>query len=406
MIQRVEEGAGPGQSLPVTLDEILKRSKAAGEPSWLSKFREESLMRFSETPLAFGRYSRLRLNWCDLPIRPAIIRELEGPPNGPDATQRNGGSFAFSALSSYAAGADEASFRRHFHSEQQWDSLALAAWTEGAALSWKNGGTDPSIRRVLFESPGGLVLEPILLDVAPHSEARLFLHWRGGELPALHLTTIGGGVGEGGRLKVFLLHEGAEIHHHLSFKTNLGKDSTVEVFSAWVGGKWTVARFCGEMGEPGASWSESHAIVGTRREHLDLDSQVRHRMAHTRSDVLVKTVASGSARAVFTGNILMEKEAEHSEAYLADHVLLLSPKARADSIPGLEIKALEVKAAHAASVGQVDEDQLFYLESRGLDPDRARHLIVIGFLESLFGRSPFDMIPEMLDPILESKVLE
>jgi Fe-S cluster assembly protein SufD len=405
MMPSLDERAASGQVLPVTLEAILERSKAAGEPPWLTAMRAEHLMRFAEKAAGFGRYSRLKLNWRDLPIRPALIRELN-PLRGQSATAHGGdGSFDFSSFSRQVARMDEASFRKMFDSEQPWDCLTLAAWSEGAALTWKNGGSDEAIRQIRFESQGGLVMEPLSLDVAPGADARLFLHWRGGELPALHLTAIGGRVGEGSRLKVFLLHEGAGVHHHLSFKTSLGKDSTVEVFNAWVGGKWTVARFCGDMGEPGAIWKESHAIVGTGKEHLDLDSQVRHRMHHTRSDVLVKTVASGSARAVFTGNILMEKEADHSEAYLADHVLLLSPQARADSIPGLEIKALDVKAAHAASVGQVDEEQLFYLESRGLAPDRARHLVVVGFLESLFGRVPFDIIPDLLDPILEDKVL-
>ena len=147
-------------------------------------------------------------------------------------------------------------------------------------------------------------------------------------------------------------------------------------------------------------------VLTSGRDHLEIDSQVVHSDHHTRSDVQVKTVAADASRAIFTGNIRMEKEARMGEAYLADHVLLLSPQARADSVPGLEIKALEVKAGHAASVGQLDDEQLFYLESRGLDPAQARHLVVVGFLASLFERAPFPFVSDILNPELESKVVK
>jgi Fe-S cluster assembly scaffold protein SufB len=100
----------------------------------------------------------------------------------------------------------------------------------------------------------------------------------------------------------------------------------------------------------------------------------------------------------------MEKSAALSEAVLQDHVLLLSPEAHADSVPGLEIETLEVKAAHAATVGQVDEEELFYLQSRGLEPAEARRLIVLGFLRSLLERAPLPWAAEAVDTVLEKKV--
>jgi Fe-S cluster assembly protein SufD len=159
-----------------------------------------------------------------------------------------------------------------------------------------------------------------------------------------------------------------------------------------------------DLSEPGSSWRETHLISTGGKEHLDLDSQVRLAARHTYSDIQVKAVADGNSRAIFTGNLLMEPAAVQSEAYLADHILLLSDGARADSIPGLEIKAADVKASHAASVGQVDEEQMFYLESRGLAPAEARRLIVVGFLRSLMERMPLPFVQEILDPLLETKV--
>jgi Fe-S cluster assembly protein SufD len=240
--------------------------------------------------------------------------------------------------------------------------------------------------------------------VEPRAEACLFFRWDGSEEPSFHLTSLQGHVAAGSRLKIFLLHQGLGSHHRISSALELERDASVEVFCAWIGGKWTVARMGADLSEPGSSWRETHLISTAGREHLDLDSQVRLAAKHTYSDIQVKAVADGNSRAIFTGNLLMEPAAAQSEAYLADHVLLLSENARADSIPGLEIKAADVKASHAASVGQVDEEQLFYLESRGLAPAEARGLIIVGFLRSLMDRAPLPFVQEILDPLLEAKV--
>jgi hypothetical protein len=374
-----------------------------GEPGWLSELRKESLRRFAESPREFGKYTRLRLDWASLPEASPLFAapafEVEGAApvelGSPRAT-----------LLSRAVRGDGEIFKAPPGAPTAWDHLVLAGWREGLHMRWEAGERDGAVPHLTLGSEGGLVLEPLVLDVRERAEASLFLHWRGGEQPSLHLSTLLGSVGDGARLKVFLLHEGRGSHHHLSASFDLGRDAEVEVFCAWMGGRWSVGRMAGDMSSPGSRWKESHMVVASGREHLDLDSQVRHGGPNTSSDVQVKTMAAGSSRTIFTGNILMEKEANLAEAHLSDHVLLLSPEARADSIPGLEIKAMDVKAAHAASVGQVDEDQLLYLMSRGLDPARARHLIVVGFLESLLMRSPFRFAGEILDPLLEEKVVE
>lgn len=388
------------------LEDLVRQAVHAGEPAWSESSRRRHLMHFGETPLSFGRYSRMKLDWTALPAAPPRFGGGPGPAEGLEPLGGPGEGARMAPLTRALRHLGEGEWEAFFPSPTPTESFVLAGWTEGAVLSWRRGepGGPPAYLRL--ESSGGLVLEPLLIRVEEGAEASLVLHWVGGGDPAFVMSAVSARVAPGASLKLFLLHEGGAAHHHVNLRVDLGRDASAQLFGAWVSGKWTLARVQADMPEPGGSWSESHMMVAGSREHADLDTQVRHLSRHTASDVQVRTVADGASRAVFTGNILMEAEAQGGRAFLADHVLLLSPQARADSIPGLEIKAQEVQAAHQASVSPVDEEQMFYLESRGLEPRQARHLIVVGFLESLFDRACLPIIPSVLDPILEEKVAE
>ncbi len=403
MLSVAKQNPSPlGSSVSLTLERLLPEGRFQAEPDWLAALRKDHFARFMEGDHSFGRYSRLKTDWTALtPVAPQF--HLSGGADGGMLPVPGTGPLVRRLADALRAETGE-HLPGHLKALTTWDHLVLAGWQDGVAVSWPSGSEAADLPGIVFENPGGLVLEPLLLEVAPRQEATLFVRWTGGGPPALHLSSLMGNVGEGASLKVFLLHDCEGLHHHLSNQLQLGRDASVEVFTAWTAGKWTVARWAADLAQPGAEWRETHLIFTSGKDHLDVDSQVRLASHHTHCDVQVKTVATESSRAIFTGDIIMAKEAVQSEAYLADHVLLLSKGARADSIPGLEIKAADVKASHAASVGQVDEEQLFYLESRGLDPASARHLIVVGFLESLLDRAPVSFVSEMLGPILEGKV--
>jgi|WetSurMetagenome_2_1015567.scaffolds.fasta_scaffold12338_5 hypothetical protein len=395
MIQAINAAAPKRTGENLTLDHLLGAWPRPADAPWYAELRERYLSSFREADKSFGRYSRLRLDWSALqPVTPRFKTvDVQGVLRGD-----------IQPLSTALGTVGEAALAPLLRPQNLWDRLLLAGWREGAYLQWGSDDTDGKARGLCIECDSGLSLEPVVLDVAARAEALLFIRWSGSPDPAFRLTSLLGRVGDGATLKVVLLHDAEAEHHLIQGSLELGRDASVEVFGAWVGGKWTVARFGAELAQPGSNWRETHVILTDGKEHLDLDSQVLQAARHTSCDVQVKTVAAGESRAIFTGNILMETGAVQSAAHLSDHVLLLSRGARADSIPGLEIKAADVTAAHAASVGQVDEEQIFYLESRGLSREEATHLIVVGFLRSVLDRSPMESLPDLLDPILESKV--
>lgn len=127
-------------------------------------------------------------------------------------------------------------------------------------------------------------------------------------------------------------------------------------------------------------------------QHLDHDTQQNHRAAHTHSDLLVKGALKGSSRSVWRGMIYVAPEAQRADGYQANPNLMLSDQAHADSIPGLEILADDVRCTHGATVGQMDPETLFYLRSRGIAAPQAERLIVEGFFEPILADMPFDQV--------------
>jgi Fe-S cluster assembly protein SufD len=117
--------------------------------------------------------------------------------------------------------------------------------------------------------------------------------------------------------------------------------------------------------------------------HFDTSTFVHHKVPNTSGNILFKGVVNDNGTSIFQGMIRIDHDAQHTDSFMGNHNLLLSNDARADSIPKLEIEADDVRASHGVTVGQVDEEQLFYLKSRGIKEEDAEEMIVGGFLESI-----------------------
>lgn len=136
----------------------------------------------------------------------------------------------------------------------------------------------------------------------------------------------------------------------------------------------------------GAYAEHSDIIFGNKNQAFDITADMTHLAPNTRGRILVKSVLKDTAKSLFKGMIKIRKNAKASESYLAGHAILLDKGAKSDAIPGLEIETNEVKATHSVSVAQMDEEQMFYLMSRGFSKDSARRIIIDGFLEPLARR--------------------
>ncbi len=139
-------------------------------------------------------------------------------------------------------------------------------------------------------------------------------------------------------------------------------------------------------------------------QHLDHDTQQNHRAPHTTSDLLFKGALEDQSRSVWQGMIYVAPDAQKTDGYQANPNLLLSKEARADSIPGLEILADDVRCTHGATVGKIDPVEVFYLQCRGIPKEEAERLIVRGFFDPIMQRIPFEGVRARLEQAIVDKL--
>jgi Fe-S cluster assembly protein SufD len=154
------------------------------------------------------------------------------------------------------------------------------------------------------------------------------------------------------------------------------------------------------MNEEGAEcWVDGLYVVGDN-QHSDTHSVIDHKQPYCNSHQLYKGILDSNGRAVFNGKVFVREGAQKTDAMQTNKNLLLSPLARVDTKPQLEIYADDVKCAHGAAVGQLDQDQLFYLEARGINPELGKSLLTYGFAEEVIEKIRIESIREELDQIV------
>ena len=139
-------------------------------------------------------------------------------------------------------------------------------------------------------------------------------------------------------------------------------------------------------------------------QHLDHDTQQNHLVPHTTSDLLFKGALMGKSRSVWQGMVYVAPGAQKTDGYQANRNLVLSDAARADSIPGLEILADDVRCTHGATVGKLEAEPLFYLKSRGIPHAEAEKIVVEGFFDPIFQRIPFEGVRERFQQYIADKM--
>ena len=176
---------------------------------------------------------------------------------------------------------------------------------------------------------------------------------------------------------------------------------------------WVTATFGGRLNKlnqvsvldgPGCNVKMLGLSFTDRRQHLDVSTAQEHVSPHTSSDLLYRTVLKDRAQTAWGGNIYVYPAANYTDAYQKNDNLVLSERAHADTLPGLEIQAHEVRCTHGATAGKIDPEQVFYLMSRGMSYAQAERLIVEGFFEPVLKRIPLESVQEELSQSITRKL--
>jgi Fe-S cluster assembly protein SufD len=222
---------------------------------------------------------------------------------------------------------------------------------------------------------------------------------------SLHAGIVEVYVGPGANLRFVELQSwGNQLWNFSHERARVDRDGNLDWIFGAVGSHLTKNFTDLDLVGVGASGRLSGFYFTNGRQHLDHDTQQNHLAPHTTSDLLFKGALKNQSRSVWQGMIYVAPGAQKTDGYQANRNLVLSPKARADSIPGLEILADDVRCTHGATVGKIDPDQVFYLRTRGIPYHEAERLIVEGFFDPIMQRIPFDGVRSRFQQAIHEKM--
>ena len=257
----------------------------------------------------------------------------------------------------------------------------------------ESAASEPVVLRLRGDSADALVWGHVVIDVRPFAQATVVLEHTGSATYGEHLSVI---VGDGATLRLVHLQTwDSDAVHSAHVSVRVGRDATFRSFQGSLGGSAVRVLETVEYAGPGGDAELLGIFFSKAGQHLEHRMLVDHAVPHCRSNVLYKGALTGDpeageagiARSVWIGDVLIRAAAVGTETYELNRNLLLSQATRADSVPNLEIETGEiVGAGHASATGRFDDEQLFYLQSRGIPADVATRLVVRGFFAEVIHR--------------------
>jgi Fe-S cluster assembly protein SufD len=297
---------------------------------------------------------------------------------------------------------------------------SLVGWNEKFAAHnaavWKHGLLVEVPRGVVVEKPlyvrvassgeGGALFYRLL--VVAHEASRFTLieeYTSSAAGPAYTNAAVELFIEQAAKLEyVSIQNLSYETWHFATHHARVGRDAELDWVAGGFGSKKGKVRIQNDLNGPGATSRVTGAYFADGDQHLDYDTFQEHIAPNTESDFAFKGALREEARAVWRGMIRVEPDAQKTNAYQENRNLLLSERAHADSIPGLEIMANDVRCTHGATIGRVDKEQLFYLMARGLSRAEAERLIVRGFFQDILDRIDLEPVRDALGAALEARI--
>jgi Fe-S cluster assembly protein SufD len=265
--------------------------------------------------------------------------------------------------------------------------------------------TGPVVIEHHLNASGSTVASRLSIRVGSMAELGVVERWTSEEhLRALSVSATKVTVEDGGHLRFVTIQQLGESVEQISHQDlTTGRDASLRSMAVALGGNYARLRSDATIVGPGGSNELLAVYLSGGTQMHDFRTLQHHTAPRTTSDLLFKGGVQDHAASVYSGLIRIAKEARLTVANQTNRNLLLSPDARAESVPNLEIENNDVKCSHASAVGPIDDDQRYYLESRGVPPRVAEQLIVQGFFADLLLKLPIDGLAPALTAATASK---
>jgi Fe-S cluster assembly protein SufD len=286
------------------------------------------------------------------------------------------------------------------------DRVAAAAWSAfgQATVVTLDGTPSPVTIRVAGPGEGRSAAGHLQVRTTRHTQATVVVEYRGSGAVADNLEVV---LADGSRLELVVTDEWADDAVHVGARHySVGRDATLRSTSVSLGGDLVRVSETVSYAGPGGDAELRGLGYADAGQHLEQRLLVDHSVPHCRSDVLYKNALQGDgAHTVWIGDVVIRAAAEATETFEFNRNLVLTERARADSVPNLEIETGEITGAgHASATGRFDDEQLFYLQSRGIPEDVARRLVVRGFFGEILSKITLPELRERLEAAVEAEL--
>ncbi|MDX6385740.1 MAG: Fe-S cluster assembly protein SufD [Blastocatellia bacterium] len=285
-------------------------------------------------------------------------------------------------------------------------ALNTALFTSGLFLKVPRGVAVEAPIHLLFigentgDGPPPAAFPRVMIVAEENSSATIIESYASPQDQGVYLTNaiIDVSLADDARVQHYKIQrESTAAFHVATTRAELGPKSSYSTTTINFGAALSRHDIRVQMDHEGAECSVDGLYMVDGSQHTDTHSVIDHRQPHCTSHQLYKGILDGKSRAVFNGKVFVRHDAQQTDARQTNKNLLLSTDARVDTKPQLEIYADDVKCTHGAAVGQLDEDEMFYLESRGINPALARNMLTYGFAEEVIERIGIESIRRELD---------
>ncbi len=432
------------KDLSLSLTQIEALGRGLGEPGWMTDLRREALQVYESTALpihsdeawrrtdlselslgdleinALGRLARVKRPKADL-LRPLAGKEHGGQivigdeepriiPLHPDLVRQG---VIFEPLGSAT--------RNHAEIVQRYlgqvvpprdgkFSALAAALADTGVLAYVPPGVDVTLplHSVCWTSELGLRAWRVLV-VVDEGAHLTYVHENAspdGKQAAVRVGLVETIVRRNATLRLVELQSwGLNVWNFTHERARVEQGANLDWVFGGTGSRLTKSFMTVDLLGEGSVGKMSGFYFADGIQHLDHDTQQNHQAPHTTSDLLFKGALLGRSRSVWQGMIYVAQGAEKADGYQANRNLILSKEARADSIPGLEILADDVRCTHGATVGQLDAEEIFYLLSRGIPREEAERVVVDGFFDPIMQRIPFEGVQRRFRLAIDAKMV-